>query len=123
VWRLDLQPIETGELMYDRKGFRELRTLQRRTSPKTTDALQEISQGTPAAAPHLTNAWNHALQLSLYGALDLLIGEALTTPPQICWSVAGTAIGVRSSGGVTSRNVLVGQLWPGEGRWVQPTSK
>jgi len=60
VWRLDSRQLEVENVWRGKTGYRTIRTLQRRTSPETADALQEVSRGAPAAAVHLANAWGAA---------------------------------------------------------------
>jgi hypothetical protein len=60
VWRLDSRQVEVENVWHGQKGYRTIRTLQRRTSPETANALQEVSLGAPAAAVHLATAWNAA---------------------------------------------------------------
>jgi hypothetical protein len=60
VWRVDIQRIEVDAESHGHKAYREIRTLQRRTSPEAVNALQAMTQSAPAAAPHLTSAWNYA---------------------------------------------------------------
>lgn len=60
VWRLDIQRLETGEDWHGHRTFRDVRTLQRRTSPEAALAVQHVAQTAAGAAPHLTSAWNHA---------------------------------------------------------------
>src|SRR5438552_18019028 len=42
------------------RGYREIRTLQRRTTSEAISALEQLSRNAPDAARHLTSAWNHA---------------------------------------------------------------
>lgn len=60
VWRLDVQRVETGEDWRGHRMFRDVRSLQRRTSPEAAAAVHDVAQGAPAAASHLAGAWNHA---------------------------------------------------------------
>jgi hypothetical protein len=62
AWRVDIQRIETEDYVFGqlRKGYREVRTLQRRASETATNALTESVRLAPAAASHLASAWNYA---------------------------------------------------------------
>jgi hypothetical protein len=60
MWRVDVQDIPTGDTWHGHPGFQRVRTLQRRTTPEATDAVQALSRNSPNLAQHMTNAWNYA---------------------------------------------------------------
>lgn len=58
--RLDIQRVETGEQWHGHPMYRDIRTLQRRTSEETAAAVHAVSEQASEPGKHLSAAWNHA---------------------------------------------------------------
>ena len=60
AWRLDIQQVATGESWHGQPMYRDVRTLQRRTSHEAVVAVHGIAQYAPDPGKHLGSAWNYA---------------------------------------------------------------